>query len=59
MLVGEEQLAPGVAEVPLEVVGERAEEDVGALLRLPHSNGGMSECRTSDSERAAKGMPPS
>ena len=29
-LVGEEQFGPRVTEVPVEVVGERADEDVGA-----------------------------
>jgi hypothetical protein len=34
ILVGEQQLAPGLAHVPLDVVGEHVHEDVGAHARL-------------------------
>jgi hypothetical protein len=34
ILVGEQQLTPGLAHVPLDVVGEHVQEDVGAHARL-------------------------
>lgn len=43
---------PAPAEIDLDQVREGA-----SLLRFPHRNGGLSDCRTSDSEKAAWGVP--